>query len=221
MKKLFAASMALAMLSGCSGLTGVTTGSKTTTYYPGSTEVATVEEKTAIGDPNTEYYGAIKAIADHSAKGLQARADAIKEAAAINETDSEEAKAWKGAFAALAISTMQDRTSENITSVHKATTGYDVADHAVGAVKDIATVGLPVYGAVRAIKYMSQGMGDSTSVSTTGDGNGFESNKVHIVNETTSSVSGSESNPTVSATPSATNASPSTSETTTETPLVQ
>ena len=125
------------------------------------------------------------------------------------------------AFAALAISTMQDRTSENITSVHKATTGYDVADHAVGAVKDIATVGLPVYGAVRAIKYMSQGMGDSTSVSTTGDGNGFESNKVHIVNETTSSVSGSESNPTVSATPSATNASPSTSETTTETPLVQ
>lgn len=220
MKKLLATSLALALLSGCSGLTGVTTGTRSTNYYPDGTTVNSVTEQAAIGDPNTEYYGAVKTVADHSAKGLQVRADAIKEAAAVNETDSEEAKAWKGAFAALAISTMQDRTSENIASVHKATTGYDVADHAVGAVKDIATVGLPVYGAVRAVKYMSQGMGDSTSVVSTGDGNSYESAKTHINNEVTSSVSGSESHPVVTATPTGTAGSPSTSETIHEAPPV-
>ena len=212
MKKLIATGALLALLTSGCGLTGVKNGERTTLYNQDGT-VASVTDQTAIGDPNTEYYGAVKAVADQSARNIKSRADAIKDATTPKTTDSADAQAWKSAFAALAIATMDDRTAANIASVHKATTGYDVASSAVGAVKDIATVGLPVYGAVRAVKYLAQGMGDKTEVSMEGDGNSFESSKTHINNEVHSSVSGDESNPTVTGTPSGTTDSPATSET--------
>ena len=212
-RKLLMAVVVLASLNAC-GLTGVSTGKRTTTYYDQKGQAThTVEDDRAVGDPNTEMYGAISEVSKQTAENIRARADAIKEVTAESTQDSEQTAAWKAAFRALAIAQIDDTTARNIAAVPKAMTGYDVAVSAVGAIKDVATVGLPVYGAVKAVKYLAQQAGDSTSVSMEGDGNSFESNKTHINSEVHSSVNGDESTGTASGQPTGATNSPTSSET--------
>jgi hypothetical protein len=215
-KKMLMAVVVLVSLTGCV-FTGVSTGSRKTTFYDQEGRAThTVDDAKAVGDPNTEMYEAISEVSRQTAANIKARADAIKDVTQEAATDSEQTAAWKAAFRALAIAQIDDTTARNIAAVPKAKTGYDVADSAVGAVKDIATVGLPVYGAVKAVKYLAQQAGDSTSVTMEGDGNSYRSSKTHINNEVTSSVSGDESTGTVSGAPTGATASPTTSEITNE-----
>lgn len=98
MKKTFATASVLALLcGGCSQKTGTVT-----TNYDPSGRVTSVSEEKAIGDPDTEYYGAVNGVAEQTAGVVAAKAEAIKEAVKPSDTDSGEVKAWKSAFAAQA-----------------------------------------------------------------------------------------------------------------------
>ena len=208
-RKMLAAVLVLAaMASGC----GVKTGTVTTNYDREGRVTSTVENK-AIGDPDTDYYRAVRGVAEQAAGVVVAKADAIKEAAKAEDDDSGEVKAWKSAFAAVAISQIPDTTAQNLAAVKKATTWKDVAKDGVGAVKDVSIVGVPAAVAGKAIKHLANAAGDKTTVQTTGDNNAFESSKTHINNEVTTKSFAEGASPTVSATPAATTASPVTSHT--------
>lgn len=193
---------------GCS----VKTGTVTANYSKDGRVTSTVAEK-AVGDPDTDYYDAIKGVAEQTSGAIAAKAEAIKEAVKPTDTDSGEVKAWKGAFAALSIAQIPDTTAQNLNAVKKATTWKDVAKDGVEAVKDVAVVGAPVYGAAKAIKYMSKQMGDKTTVDIAGDGNQYEASKTHINNDVATYATEEGAAPNVTATPAATTASPSTSST--------
>lgn len=208
-RKMLAAVLVLAaMASGC----GVKTGTVTTNYDRDGRITSTVEDK-AVGDPDTDYYRAVRGVAEQAAGVVAAKADAIKEAAKAEDDDSGEVKAWKSAFAAVAISQIPDTTAQNLAAVKKATTWKDVAKDGVGAVKDVSIVGVPAAVAGKAIKHLANAAGDKTTVQTTGDNNAFESSKTHINNEVTTKSFAEGASPTVSATPAATTASPVTSHT--------
>jgi hypothetical protein len=221
MKKLLSCFIALSMLSGCSSLTGVTTGTVTTSYDGLGNVQSTVEQK-AVGDPNTEFYSAVKTVAEQTAVNIDSRAKAIQAATQPTGTDTAEVKAWKAAFGALAISNIPDDTAKNIGAVAKPTTGYDVGMEAVKTVRDVAQIGLPVYGAVRAVKYLSEQVGDTIQSSTEGDSNSttFETSKSHVNSPTTAA---SYDNGTATANPTATstNASPATTEMIEPEPIVE
>ena len=208
-RKMLAAVLVLAaMASGC----GVKTGTVTTNYDRDGRVTSTVEDK-AVGDPDTDYYRAVRGVAEQAAGVVAAKADAIKEAAKAEDDDSGEVKAWKSAFAAVAISQIPDTTAQNLAAVKKATTWKDVAKDGVGAVKDVSIVGVPAAVAGKAIKHLANAAGDKTTVQTTGDNNAFESSKTHINNEVVTKSFAEGASPTVSATPAATTASPVTSHT--------
>ena len=137
----------------------------------------------------------------------------IKEATRVDDDDSVEVKAWKAAFAAQTIASIQDTTAQNIHAVKKATTWKDVAKDGVEAAKDVSMVGVPVVAAGKAIKHLANAVGDKTTVQTTGDNNKFESSKTHINNEVVTKSFAEGASPSVTATPAATTASPSTSST--------
>ena len=200
-------------LGGC----GVKTGTVTTNYDKDGRVISTVEDK-AIGDPDTDYYRAVRGIAEQSAGIVVAKADAIKEAVRPEAGDTGEVKAWKGAFGALAISNIDDTTALNLAAVKKATTWKDVAKDGVEAVKDVTMVGVPVVAAAKAVKHLANAAGDKTTVQTTGDNNAFESSKTHINNEVMTKSFAEGASPTVNATPAATTASPSTTSTGHEAP---
>ena len=125
MKKVLATASVLALLcGGCGSLTGVKSGTRTTTFQPDGATPATVTEDRAVGDPNTEYYGAVTTVAAHTAGNIAARAEAIKDAAAPTDTDSGEVKAWKSAFSALAIAHIPDTTWRRCTRPPPATTWH-------------------------------------------------------------------------------------------------
>ena len=195
-------------LVGC----GFKTGMVTTNYDKDGRVTSTVEDK-AVGDPDTDYYRAVRGVAEQSAGIVVAKADAIKEAVKPEEGDSGEVKAWKSAFGAYAIANIDDTTALNLAAVKKATTWKDVAKDGVEAVKDVSLVGVPVVAAGKAIKHLANAVGDKTTVQTTGDNNKFESSKTHINNEVVTKALAEGASPTVSATPAATTASPSTSST--------
>ena len=197
-----------AISSGCSPKTGTVT----TSYDRDGRVTSTVEDK-AIGDADTDYYRAVRGVAEQSAGIVVAKADAIKEAVKPEDGDSGEVVAWKSAFGALAISNIDDTTALNLAAVKKATTWKDVAKDGVEAVKDVSLVGVPVVAAGKAIKHLANAVGDKTTVQTTGDNNKFESSKTHINNEVVTKSFAEGASPTVSATPAATTASPSTSST--------
>lgn len=211
MNKTLAAVIAIAALPlvGC-GPNKV--GNVTTNYDKDGRVTSTVEDK-AIGDPDTDYYRAVRGVAEQSAGIVVAKSDAIKEAVKPDAGDSGEVVAWKSAFGALAISTIDDTTALNLAAVKKATTWKDVAKDGVEAVKDVSMVGIPVAVAGNAIKRLAKAAGDKTTVQTTGDNNKFESSKTHINNEVVTKSFAEGASPTVSATPAATTASPSTSST--------
>ena len=191
---------------------GVKTGMVTTNYDKDGRVTSTVEDK-AIGDPDTDYYRAVRGVAEQAAGIVVAKANAIKEAVKPEDGDSGEVVAWKAAFGALAISNIDDTTALNLAAVRKATTWKDVAKDGVEAVKDVSMVGIPVAVAGNAIKRLAKAAGDKTTVHTTGDNNAFESSKTHINNEVVTKSFAEGASPTVSATPAATTASPSTSST--------
>ena len=197
-----------AAASGC----GMKTGTVTTSYDRDGRVTSTVEDK-AVGDPDTDYYRAVRGVAEQSAGIVVAKADAIKEAVRPEEGDSGEVKAWKSAFGAYAIANIDDTTALNLAAVKKATTWKDVAKDGVEAVKDVSIVTAPVVGAAKAFKYLANAAGDKTTVQTTGDNNAFESSKTHINNETVTKSFADGASPTVNATPAATTASPVTSHT--------
>ena len=208
-RKMLAAVLVLAaMASGC----GVKTGTVTTNYDRDGRVTSTVEDK-AVGDPDTDYYRAVRGVAEQAAGVVVAKADAIKESTRVDDDDSGEVKAWKAAFAAQTIASIQDTTAQNIQAVKKATTWKDVAKDGVEAVKDVTMVGVPVVAAAKAVKHLANAAGDKTTVQTTGDNNAFESSKTHINNEVVTKSFAEGASPTVSATPAATTASPSTSST--------
>lgn len=210
MNKTLAAVLILAALPlvGC----GPKVGNVTTNYGKGGRVTSVVEEQ-AVGDPDTDYYRAVRGVAEQSAGIVVAKADAIKEAVKPEDGDSGEVVAWKSAFGALAISNIDDTTALNLAAVKKATTWKDVAKDGVEAVKDVSMVGVPVVAAGKAIKHLANAVGDKTTVQTTGDNNKFESSKTHINNEVVTKSFAEGASPTVSATPAATTASPSTSST--------
>ena len=197
-----------AISSGCSPKTGTVT----TSYDRDGRVTSTVEDK-AVGDPDTDYYRAVRGVAEQAAGIVVAKADAIKEAVKPEDGDSGEVVAWKSAFGALAISNIDDTTALNLAAVKKATTWKDVSMSGVEAVKDVSLVGVPVVAAGKAIKHLANAVGDKTTVQTTGDNNKFESSKTHVNNETVTKSFAEGASPTVSATPAATTASPSTSST--------
>ena len=208
-RKMLAAVLVLAaMASGC----GVKTGTVTTNYDRDGRVTSTVEDK-AVGDPDTDYYRAVRGVAEQAAGVVVAKADAIKEATKVDDDDSGEVKAWKAAFAAQTIASIQDTTAQNIQAVKKATTWKDVAKDGVEAAKDVAVVGVPTYGVVKGVKHLSKALGDRTEVSMTGDNNKYESAKTHINNDVSTYATEEGASPTVSATPAATTASPVTSHT--------
>lgn len=187
-------------------------GTVTTSYDRDGRVTSTVEDK-AIGDADTDYYRAVRGVAEQSAGIVVAKADAIKEAVKPEDGDSGEVVAWKSAFGALAISNIDDTTALNLAAVKKATTWKDVAKDGVEAVKDVSLVGVPVVAVGKGIKHLANAVGDKTTVQTTGDNNKFESSKTHINNEVVTKSFAEGASPTVSATPAATTASPSTSST--------
>ena len=189
---------------------GPEVGTVTTNYDKDGRVTSTVEDR-AVGDPDADYYQAVRGVAEQSAGIVVAKADAIKEAVKTEDGDSGEVKAWKAAFGALAISNIDDTTAPNLAAVKKATTWKDVAKDGVGAVKDVSMVSAPVYGAVKGIKYLSKQMGDKTTVDIAGDGNQYESAKTHINNDVATYATEEGAAPAVNATPAATTASPSTS----------
>lgn len=208
-RKMLAAVLVLAaMASGC----GVKTGTVTTNYDRDGRVTSTVEDK-AVGDPDTDYYRAVRGVAEQAAGVVVAKADAIKDSVKVEDTDSGEVRAWKSAFAAQAIASIPDTTAQNIQAVKKATTWKDVAKDGVEAAKDVAVVGVPTYGVVKGIKHLSKALGDRTEVSMTGDNNKYESAKTHINNDVSTYATEEGASPTVSATPAATTASPVTSHT--------
>lgn len=198
--------LAFLPLVGC----GPKTGTVTTNYDRDGRVTSTIEDK-AVGDPDTDYYRAVRGVAEQAAGIVVAKADAIKEAVKPADGDSGEVEAWKSAFGALAISNIDDTTALNLAAVRKAVTWKDVAKDGVAAVKDVAVIGAPVYGAVKAVKYISKQAGDKTTVDIAGDGNQYESAKTDIDNETVTKSFAEGASPTVNATPAATTASPSTS----------
>ena len=210
MNKTLAAVLILAALPlvGC----GPKVGSVTTNYGADGRVTSTVEDK-AVGDPDTDYYRAVRGVAEQAAGVVVAKADAIKEATRVDDDDIGEVKAWKAAFAAQTIASIQDTTAQNIQAVKKATTWKDVAKDGVEAAKDVAVVGVPTYGVVKGIKHLSKALGDRTKVSITGDNNKYESAKTHINNDVSTYATEEGASPTVNATPAATTASPSTSST--------
>ena len=208
-RKMLAAVLVLAaMASGC----GVKTGTVTTNYDRDGRVTSTVEDK-AVGDPDTDYYRAVRGVAEQAAGVVVAKADAIKDSVKVEDTDSGEVRAWKSAFAAQAIASIPDTTAQNIQAVKKATTWKDVAKDGVEAAKDVAVVGVPTYGVVKGIKHLSKALGDRTEVSMTGDNNKYESAKTHINNDVSTYATEEGASPTVSATPAATTVSPVTSHT--------
>ena len=208
-RKMLAAVLVLAaMASGC----GVKTGTVTTNYDRDGRVTSTVEDK-AVGDPDTDYYRAVRGVAEQAAGVVVAKADAIKDSVKVEDTDSGEVRAWKSAFAAQAIASIPDTTAQNIQAVKKATTWKDVAKDGVEAAKDVAVVGVPTYGVVKGIKHLSKALGDRSEVSMTGDNNKYESAKTHINNDVSTYATEEGASPTVSATPAATTASPVTSHT--------
>jgi hypothetical protein len=221
MKKLLLGIILLSLLTGCSTMTGVTTGTVTTSYDVEGRVQSTVTEE-AIGDPNTEFYGSVRTVAEQTANNIKSRADAIQKATAPAASDTGEVRAWKAAFGALAISQIDDSTAKNIAAVSKPTTGYDVGMEAVKVVRDVAQIGLPVYGAVKAVKYLSEQVGDTIQSSTDGDSNStsFETSKSHVNSPTTAA---SYDNGTATANPTATstNASPATTEMVEPEPIVE
>ena len=209
MKKVLATASVLALLcGGCGFKTGTVT-----TKYDQSGRVTSVTEDKAIGDPDADYYGAVKGVAEQTAGVVAAKAEAIKEAVKPSDTDSGEVKAWKSAFAAQAIANIPDTTAVNLAAVKKATTWKDVAKDGVKAVKDVSIVGIPAAMVGKAIKHLADAAGDKTSVQTTGDNNAFESSKTHINNEVVTKSFAEGASPAVNATPAATTASPVTSHT--------
>lgn len=200
MKKLIAC-FAMLSLTGCGTLTGVTTG-KTVTTYDLDGNVTSVSNDTAVGDPNTEFYGAVKEVAGHTSANIESRAKAIQNATAPAAGDNGEVRAWKAAFGALAISQIQDTTAQNIGSIKPATTGYDVAKEAVGALAGVARVGVYGYAATKIIDKVTENAGDKVAIA--GDGNHTESTKTTVVNDIASTTTGNESPSTVSTDPTAT-----------------
>ena len=210
MNKTLAAVLILAALPlvGC----GPKVGSVTTNYGADGRVTSTVEDQ-AVGDPDTDYYRAMRGVSEQAAGIVVAKADAIKEAVKTEDNDSGEVKAWKSAFAAVAIAGIDDTTALNLAAVKKAVTWKDVAKDGVEALKDVAVIGAPVYGAVKAFKYFTKSAGDRTQVQIDGDGNTYDSAKTNINNETVTKSFAEGASPTVNATPAATTASPSTSST--------
>lgn len=184
-----------------------------TTNYGQDGRVTSVVEEQAVGDPDTDYYRAVRGVSEQAAGVVVAKADAIKEAVRTEDNDSGEVRAWKSAFAAVAIASIDDTTALNLAAVKKAVTWKDVAKDGVEALKDVAIVGAPVYGAVKAFKYLSRSAGDKTQVQIDGDGNTYKSAKTHINNDVATYATEEGAAPTVNATPAATTASPSTSST--------
>jgi hypothetical protein len=201
MKKVIACFIALSMLSGCGTLTGVSVGKKVTTYdLDGNVTSETADH--AVGDPNTEFYSAVKEVAGHTSANIDSRAKAIQNATAPATGDNGEVRAWKAAFGALAISQIQDTTAQNIGSIKPATTGYDVAKDAVGALAGVARVGVMGYAATKIIDKVTENAGDKVTIA--GDGNHTESTKTTVVNDIASTTTGNESPSTVSTDPTAT-----------------
>ena len=203
--------MAVTSLIGCAGqLTGAKTGTRTTTYDASGKAVA-VSEEVAIGDPTTEQFSAIREVARSSADMVSSRAKAISEATAVKPGDSTDAAAWKSAFGALAIATIDDNTARNIAAVPKATTGYDVAMSAIGVVGNVATTGVYGYAATKIIDKVVDGAGDRVINNNNGDGNSnnVETAKTNITSTTTTTSTGDESPATATSTPTTAGASTS------------
>lgn len=213
MKKIIATAALAAMLAGCS-LTGTKTGTKTTNYGHDG-QVSSVVEDVAVGDPNTEYYGAVKEISRNSAGVVKAQADAIKEMVKPTAGESVDAAAWKAAFGAYAVANIKDATAETIRAVVKATTGYDIGLEGVKVFRELISVGVPWVAAARMVSKMANQTGDKTEVAINGDGNQYTSSKTHINNEVNANV-GDESNPSITGTPNGTAGSPTSTETVTE-----
>lgn len=162
-KSICTVAMLALMTSGCSMLNKVEKGTKTTSYDQKG-RVTSVTEDTALGDPNTDMYSAIKHVATETKENIRVRVDAIKEAVAPKQDDSKDVLPWKAAFGALAIANIEDHTDRNIKAVPVARTGYDVSEtllkEGFGFAKSATPFGAVAYMA----KKWSDNAGDKTEV---------------------------------------------------------
>jgi len=201
-KRWLAIPLTILLLTGC-GLTGTTTGSKTTKVYNEKGEVKkVVVEDVALGDKNTNYNNAVTKVAEATAEGIKIKVNAITQATASDEGDSEGVKAWKQSTRVIAITNIKDTTAHNINAIHYGKDGYDVADNVVnglpGAVMKtvVGFKGLDVTE-----KVLTKGFeeaGDNTTVEM-GEGNTIGGmNKSAVSNENHATAMGQDSSPSVS-----------------------
>ncbi len=108
-------------------MTGVQKGTVTKNYDQQG-KVTSVVEDTALGDPDTETHRSVRHVATETKENIRVRVEAIKDAVAPKEGDSQDVIPWKAAFGALAIAMIDDDTAKNIKAVPIAKSGYDVAD---------------------------------------------------------------------------------------------
>ena len=162
-RKLLMAAVALlvaGMQGGC-WVTGVQKGTVTKNYDQQG-KVTSVVEDTALGDPNTETHRSVRHVATETKENIRVRVEAIKDAVAPKEGDSQDVIPWKAAFGALAIAMIDDDTAQNIKAVPVAKSGYDVADTLVKEGFSFAKGATP-WGAVA---YLGKKLGDSAGDKT-------------------------------------------------------
>lgn len=207
MKKVLAGTVILGLMLGGCAEQMTTKGTRTTVRMAadGVTPVSAITEEAAVGDVATETNITVREVARSSAEVVKARADAIAKATAPGAKDSGEVAAWKGAFGALAVAMIDDKTAQNIAAVPKHTTGFDVLNNAVGVVGGVANTGIIGMTVSKVVDKVMDGAGDKVTNNINGDGNSqtVETAKTNINNENTSTTSGDESPATATSTPTA------------------
>jgi len=183
-------------LSACAGgLQTVKVGTVQTTYDQDGKVTSTIDD-TAIGDPNSEYYAAVKEVARYAAEAQKAKAESIKDMMTPSEGEDPKAAGIMIAMGAVMIRDIDDKTSANIRAVVKAVTGYDIGMEGVKTFRELITVGIPWVSAAKMVGRLAERTGDSNQYSM-GDNGNIQADHTEIHSENHNLTSTTGDNPTL------------------------
>ena len=163
MKSIISIVVAGVMLSGC---WGVKSGTRTTTVYDRNTNTSTtITEEVAIGDGDTVYSDAVQSVAASKSEAVASQVNGLVQLAKPVRGESEAAGAYRIAMLAVILGNVSTGSAAEIAAIKKPTTGWDVANSAVGAAGGMVKYGALAYGADTLFKNLGR------NISVTGDGN--------------------------------------------------
>lgn len=167
------AMLGILSLSGCSYMSPVKVGKRTTVYQPDGRTVAAVEQEIPIGDKYNDYGSTVQSLGKSSADAESQAIAAVLNVNAPRATDTDVMSMAKAAMSSLAIVAIkaQNRLDLIVQNVKYGKDGYDVADTVAGGFVNLIGSAVPWLSVASMVKHGFQAAGDTTNVGVNGDSN--------------------------------------------------